>query len=414
MSQPQQPHSLSKPHPSAVILPPTESSLAACADRIKSGKLVAFPTETVYGLGANAFDRAAVLRIFAAKSRPLTDPLIVHVNGIDQALTLIDLDGHTLEVFQMLADTFWPGPLTLIGKARSHLPSELSAGTGYIGVRFPDFPVAIDLISESGVPIAAPSANKFGHVSPTSAAHVFADLCDEDVAILDGGRCRVGIESTVIKVDERCDGDVLVVYRKGGVSETQIKAALEAHGWSERTRFQYPSRHVKENGECGSRSSSSLDEPQKGEEAPGQMLTHYAPNINSWLLAPSAVEALVKRFSGGEAEGTVAGLKVFDADEERVDSIDKSTTVVIDFNGALSAVAGEFLAYKDLANNGDVAKAAEGLYQALRWSELVEDAETVLMVEIVESNVRAAKEHVPAVRDKMYRAASGKVAAVCK
>lgn len=419
----------------ACIVQANAASLHEAAGRIMAGKLVAFPTETVYGLGANALNSEALLGIFAAKARPLSDPLIVHVSGVDEAFSVVDVDGHAREMFEMLAESFWPGPLTLIGKARGNLPAELSAGTGYVGVRCPDSAIARDLIAASKVPIAAPSANKFGHVSPTSAAHVLADLRREDVLILDGGRCRVGIESTVVKVDEKRDGHRLVVYRKGGVSEKMIHAALEKNGWADTTEVTHAAKvernhqdklgsnqgdiaidqktEVKQgNGVCGEKDSPSV--------SPGQLLTHYAPNLNSWLLSPQAVKELKNLLKGeGEAVDTVEGKKAEKAlslsDKEGVekDLLKMRETVVIDFAGALKEVSHAFLAYRDLSEEGDVAKVAEGLYQALRWSELVENAENVLLVEVLEASAKAADEHVPAVRDKMYRASSGKVAARC-
>lgn len=198
---------------------------------------MAFPTETVYGLGANALNQKAVAGIFEAKARPLTDPVIVHVPSVDLALNLIELDGSGAKVFHRLTETFWPGPLTLISKAKASVPTAhiLSAGSGLIGVRCPQHPVALALLRASKLPIAAPSANRFGHVSPTCSAHVVADLGHCPIVIInerDGGAataaatagesappqptdastklcCRVGIESTVCKIDSQVCGSRL-------------------------------------------------------------------------------------------------------------------------------------------------------------------------------------------------------------
>lgn len=158
---------------------------------LKAGKLVAFPTETVhffpsssslplkqickvYGLGANALDVCALSSIFTAKGRPKSDPLIVHVNSVDKAVELVDLDEKSLAVYRFLGGTFWPGPLTIVAKAAPVIPDLVTSGTGFVGVRCPNNPIARSLIDLSSLPIAAPSANKFCHVSPTKAEHVCA------------------------------------------------------------------------------------------------------------------------------------------------------------------------------------------------------------------------------------------------
>ena len=164
------------------------------------------PTETVYGLGANALNVDACKSIFEAKGRPLTDPLIVHVHSIDQALGLIDHEHvnseKIMKIFSLLAQKFWPGPLTSIVKANLKvIPSLITAETGFVGLRMPSCDIAQELLKVSGLPIAAPSANKFGHVSPSKAEHVYNDFyLDSDVTILDGGACSFGIESTVLKI----------------------------------------------------------------------------------------------------------------------------------------------------------------------------------------------------------------------
>jgi L-threonylcarbamoyladenylate synthase len=172
----------------------TSESLAPCVEHLKRGGLVAFPTETVYGLGAHALDASAVLSIFEAKGRPLTDPVIVHVLDRQSALPLIQFDGSAAveTVFEHLATEFWPGPLTLVLRANPQLvPDCVTASTGFVGIRAPKHAVARLLLEASnGMPIAAPSANRFGHVSPTRAQHVFEDLCTQDckheILVLDG------------------------------------------------------------------------------------------------------------------------------------------------------------------------------------------------------------------------------------
>jgi L-threonylcarbamoyladenylate synthase len=200
----------------------SKASMDSAASLIRSGGLVAFPTETVYGLGANALDADAVRSIFKAKGRPLTDPLIVHVTSLEKALELVDITGDEQMVFQSLGAAFWPGPLTIIAKAADCIPALVTAQTGFVGLRVPLHPLAIALIGASDRPIAAPSANRFGHVSPTKARHVLVDFLqhgalDKEVLILNAENeaetvvesqsavssypsCEVGIESTVLKI----------------------------------------------------------------------------------------------------------------------------------------------------------------------------------------------------------------------
>jgi L-threonylcarbamoyladenylate synthase len=161
---------------------------------IRAGRLVAFPTETVYGLGANALDPDAVGRIFAAKGRPRTSPLIVHVDSIGMARALA---ANWPDAAEALACRYWPGPLTLVVPKQSRIPDIVTAGLPTVGLRMPAHPLALELIREAGVPIAAPSANRFTELSPTAAGHVPEALADY---VLDGGPARVGIESTVLSL----------------------------------------------------------------------------------------------------------------------------------------------------------------------------------------------------------------------
>jgi L-threonylcarbamoyladenylate synthase len=169
-------------------------SIAEAAELIRAGRLVAFPTETVYGLGANALDAAAVERIFAAKGRPKTSPLIVHVDSVEMARGLA---AEWPPAADTLAARYWPGPLTLVLRKRPNIPDVVTAGLPTVGLRVPAHPMALELIRAAGVPIAAPSANRFTELSPTAASHVPESLADY---VLDGGPARVGIESTVLSL----------------------------------------------------------------------------------------------------------------------------------------------------------------------------------------------------------------------
>jgi L-threonylcarbamoyladenylate synthase len=190
-------------------------SIEHAAALIRAGKLVAFPTETVYGLGANAFDPAAVERIFTAKRRPHTSPLIVHVESIEMARSLAACWPDAAET---LARHYWPGPLTLVVSKRPEIPDIVTAGLPTVGLRMPAHPLALELIRAAGVPIAGPSANLFTELSPTTAGHVPELLADY---VLDGGPARVGIESTVLSLV-----DAPVLLRPGVIPLPEIEALI--------------------------------------------------------------------------------------------------------------------------------------------------------------------------------------------
>jgi L-threonylcarbamoyladenylate synthase len=189
--------------------------VARAAELIRKGRLVAFPTETVYGLGANALDAKAVQRIFTAKGRPRTSPLIVHVDSVAMAR---ELAMAWPEAAEILAARYWPGPLTLVVSKRPHIPAIVTAGLPTVGLRIPAHPLALALISEAGVPIAAPSANRFTELSPTAATHIPETLAD---FVLDGGPARVGIESTVLSLVGKP-----VLLRPGVIPLPEIEALL--------------------------------------------------------------------------------------------------------------------------------------------------------------------------------------------
>lgn len=196
-------------------------NICRAATLLRAGEVVAIPTETVYGLAANAYDETAVGKIFAAKGRPQDNPLIVHIASIE---TLYDLVAEVPESAKKLAAAFWPGPLTMILPKSEKIPDAVSAGLSTVAVRMPSHPVARAAISESGVPLAAPSANRSGSPSPTNAAYVFDDMDGRIPLILDGGSSAVGVESTVITLAT----DVPRVLRPGGVTVEQLRAVLGA------------------------------------------------------------------------------------------------------------------------------------------------------------------------------------------
>ena len=214
---------MTEPRPKgAVILPLVMLSIKEAVARIRSGELVAFPTETVYGLGANTLDAAAVAKIYELKGRPAASPLIVHVSSIEMAKTLVTAWPQQAEA---LARRYWPGPLTLVLPKAPVIAGIVTAGLPTVGIRMPDHPVALELITGAGVPIAAPSANKFTGLSPTTADHV-RNAFGDAVPVLDGGPCQVGIESTVVAVE---DSGVRLL-RPGMIAFPEIERAAAPAG----------------------------------------------------------------------------------------------------------------------------------------------------------------------------------------
>ena len=248
------------------------AQLEQAAALLRHGGTVAFPTETVYGLGANALNPQAVAKIFEAKQRPSWDPLIVHVAS---ASMLNDLVRHIDAVSRTLMERFWPGPLTLLLPRTERIPDAVTAGRPLVGVRMPQHPVAFQLIQEAGVPIAAPSANRFGHTSPTAAAHVVADLDGRIDAVLDGGPCALGLESTVIEV---VPGGI-VVYRPGGVSVGELES-LDGVGWVR--MYERPQRHPDR--------QPVIDSPPESLPSPGVGIRHYAPRARLVLVPVDALD----------------------------------------------------------------------------------------------------------------------------
>jgi L-threonylcarbamoyladenylate synthase len=202
-----------------MISPSSVGQIERAAAFIRDGKLVAFPTETVYGLGANALDAQAVEKIFRVKGRPRTSPLIVHVESRERAPEVVAIWPATAE---LLARELWPGPLTLVLPKRECIPGIVTAGLPTVGVRVPANALALSLLAHAGVPIAAPSANRFTELSPTSAEHVRKSLGNEVDFILDGGSTTVGIESTVLSLA----GPVPMLLRPGMISREQIEALI--------------------------------------------------------------------------------------------------------------------------------------------------------------------------------------------
>lgn len=207
--------------PDTLLLPASPEAFARAGELLRAGELVGFPTETVYGLGANAYDGAAVEKIFIAKGRPQNNPLIVHISDMDMLGGIV---ARVPERAAVLAERFWPGPLTMIMPKNARIPSVVSAGLDTVGVRFPSDPACMEMIRAAAVPVAAPSANRSGLPSPTRAAHVMADMRGRIPLIIDGGPCRFGLESTVIDLSDPDRPPCLL--RPGAVTLDMLRGAL--------------------------------------------------------------------------------------------------------------------------------------------------------------------------------------------
>lgn len=236
------------------------TDIQEAARRLRDGQLVAFPTETVYGLGAHALDPVAVAGVFEAKQRPQFDPLIVHVSdfgGVDRIVSEIPPPARRL------AEAFWPGPLTMILPKRSSVPDLVTSGLPGVGVRVPAHPVALELLQAADCPVAAPSANPFGAVSPTTASHVLQGLDGRIDAVLEGGSCEIGIESTVVSLMDQ----IPVILRLGGLP---VESIVEVTGPIEIAT-----------------SNAALDDA--AQPAPGMLSRHYAPGTPIVLKDADAV-----------------------------------------------------------------------------------------------------------------------------
>lgn len=235
----------------------TSAEMRRAAEVLRSGGLVAFPTETVYGLGADASNSEAAARIFEVKNRPFFDPLIVHVGSLSHALKFAEFNATALQ----LARQFWPGPLTLVLPKKSGLADLVTSGLPTVGLRVPAHPAALDLLETSGLAVAAPSANPFGFLSPTTAEHVRTFLGNRVDMILDGGECSTGVESTILDVT----GSVPVLLRPGGLALEAVRSFI------------------------GDVRSALM--PQDRPSAPGQLDSHYAPRTPLEILSFDRIAA---------------------------------------------------------------------------------------------------------------------------
>ncbi len=295
--------------------PRTDAQAIGDAVRLlNEGQLVAFPTETVYGLGALAFDHTAVARIFAVKGRPQDNPLILHLASAD-GLGMVARD--VPQVARELMDSFWPGPLTLVLRRQDRVPDGVTAGLDTVAVRVPDHPIALDLIMALGAPIAAPSANRSGRPSPTAAAHVADDFGANVPLILDGGSTLVGLESTVVDVTDR----VPRLLRPGGISLEELRAVIGAVEWGLEGRAEAAAR------------------------APGTRHSHYVPNCRIVLAPPVEVSgAIAQLLREGASVGVLCRSPLLAAEELKF---------VRSIKGSLSEYGREiFRAFRDAEERG--------------------------------------------------------------
>ena len=304
------------------------AALDEAARIVRAGGLVAMPTETVYGLGANALDRQAVERIFAAKQRPAWDPIIVHVDGAGMARELVT---EAPEAALRLMDAYWPGPLTLLLPRTAAVPDVVTAGRPLVGLRVPSHPVALALIRRAGTPIAAPSANRFSHVSPTTAEHVLHDLDGRIDAVLDAGPALHGVESTVLDPGR----SPMLIYRPGAVTAQMIE------------RVAGPVE-VFEGG-------AVRESPAEALPSPGVGMRHYAPRARLVLLEATESDC-------GRAANELAVL----IDEAVRGNLSKSVGVMLPEGIAAPAEAAALKVFR--WGSWDAPETmAQLLYAGLRW-----------------------------------------------
>jgi L-threonylcarbamoyladenylate synthase len=333
---------------------PEPELIARAAACLRAGGLVAFPTETVYGLGAHALDRRAVQRVFAAKERPGNDPLIVHVAALDDIAPLVV---EIPPAARDLAVRFWPGPLTIVLRRTKHVPDEVTAGLDTVAIRVPSHPIAQALLQRSRLPIAAPSANRFSRPSPTRAAHVLADLGGRVDMILDGGPTSVGLESTVVHLADQPP----TVLRPGAIDVAALRAVI-------------PDVRIR---------SSPAERGTAGMPAPGMLPKHYAPATPLMLFEGdrlSAIEQIEHTARRKRERGQSVAILAFSDDLKRLRTV--CVHVV------------------DLGNENDPPAVASRLYAALREGDEL-GVDVILVRNITTDHPLSA-----AIQDRLRRASA--------
>ena len=345
---------------------PDPAAIEEAAKGLRDGKLVVFPTETVYGLGAHALDLDAVQRIFDAKQRPASDPLIVHIAHIGQ---VNQLAAGMPPGARQLALSFWAGPLTLILKKKAHVPDSVTAGLPNVALRVPSHRVARALMELAGIPIAAPSANRFSRPSPTTAAHVIEDLDGRVDLILDAGPTDIGLESTI--VDFSVDPPVL--RRPGGITLEQVQSVVPEvipHG--------------------------GLVAPDQPQPAPGQLIRHYAPRAPLTLFEGSR-PALIVRLAAEARTAVAKGARVGILAPE--DDLVALAPLI-----AASAAAGK-ITVQPYGTRDDVERAGRALFSAIRAIDAT-GVDLILASSVGNDGLGRA------IRDRLTRAGEGRVITV--
>lgn len=332
----------------------SEDQCAVAADSLRSGNIVGMPTETVYGLAGNAFDSNAVAKIFAAKERPSFDPLIVHVAddltsvaklGAAHIIRPESMSPSMIKIADALIQKFWPGPLTIVLPKHAKIPDLVTSGLDRVGIRMPAHDVAQKLLKATGLPLAAPSANRFGRISPTTAQHVAEELGTKIPYIVDGGSCSVGIESTVVAVDDDC----IWILRPGKISKTDLEACAKVP--------------VK----------PALSVHEKA--SPGMLASHYAPQKNMYIVedwtnfpnglpAPAQAKSMALLVTSGDGQ--------LEKNQFAAHKIKPLVTVLLTENRLdIEAAKGLFAAMRDLDKSqaeiiiASVAPSSEGLWLAI-------------------------------------------------
>lgn len=275
-----------------------KDDITKAKEYLTRGKLVAIPTETVYGLAANATDETAIKAIYTAKGRPSTNPLILHFPNIEAIRPYVT---HISEEVQLLTTAFWPGPLTLLLPKSNLVPESITAGLPRVAVRVPNHPKTLSLLEQLDFPVAAPSANPSGYISPTKAAHVIAQLGDKIAMVIDGGECKRGLESTIFGWDEN---EYPTIYRKGVITAEAIEKVLH----------KLPQNHK----------SQTI-------EAPGMLSSHYAPNTPTLLSTNLPVTIAQNQ---GKSMGLISFKKKYNSRFTRV-----TKEIVLSKEGAMEEVA---------------------------------------------------------------------------
>jgi L-threonylcarbamoyladenylate synthase len=331
--------------PSAKILKPSAENIRTVALALQKGEVAGMPTETVYGLAGNALNPESLAKIFAAKERPTFDPLIVHVSdavlsgGLKSLhqMKLVDINALTTlaqERVETLIKRYWPGPLTLVLPKLPTVPDLATAGLGSVAIRMPKHPVAQALLKESGLSLAAPSANRFGRISPTQAEHVFEELGDRISWILDGGSCEIGVESTVLAIAP--DG-TLSLLRPGKISRNEIEALFKTSVST---------------GLSGEKQGAAIAQGKVASPAPGMLESHYAPSKPLYLL-PTSLSNLTEVPEALKTNPSRVGVLLMSGEPEIAQDILSKWT-----DAEIQAIS--------LSRTGNLAEIAQNLFSTLR------------------------------------------------